>query len=146
MEIPASTQQAQQQARTKNLYNRYNKLNIPYHQHAESRFEGHYDEPTGYTIFTSDPVAIKGLENPVDGTSSQRVVIQQRVHGKRLDDRARITVSAVTSNGTHEMFQVNQSGVEPPNCTELAQFILANISPNASGSMTDSRGNTRMMA
>lgn len=146
MEIPTSTQRSQQQARTKNLYDGYNELKVPFHQYAETRFEGHYDEPTGYSIFVSDPITVKGLENPVEGTTSQRVIIQQRVHGKRLDDRARITVSAVTNNGTYEMFQVNPSGVEPPNCTELAQFILANISPHTSAPMTGLRGSTVMIA
>lgn len=140
MEIPVHAQQAQQKARNKNLYNSYNTLNVPFREHTETRFEGHYDEPTGYTIFRSDPIAINGLENPVDGTSSQRVVIQQRVHGKRLDDSAQITVSAITANGTHEMFQIYPSGVKPPECTELARFILANTSPHTAGPLPRSQG------
>lgn len=120
MEIPHHTQQAITKQNASNLFKRYDSLKIDYRIQPETYFEGHYDQETGYDLHTSVSIEINGLENPMDASTHQPITIEKKTRG--TDTR----YVKVTCRG-HEMFTVHKSGVEPPECTELAGFIISKL-------------------
>ena len=130
MDIPRHTQSADQQKTNTNFYEDYIRIRTHYNiaEKIETYEDDWYQETkrnTGIFIHTSEPIMVKGLKNPNDD-SEAKVILIKRTNGQYSEPNC-ITVSARTKSGTHKMYDVHKDGVYPPECAELARFILNNM-------------------
>ncbi len=123
MEIPLHTQQAIAKQDDSHLFARYNQLDVTYSSRPETYFEGHYDQETGHHIHTSGSIRVNGLRNPTDNSAPQDITLEKRTYR----GSARLSGGIAVRYHGHEMFRVWEDGVQPPECTELARFIIENI-------------------